>query len=35
MKLAKIDPVKEAAKKAAQEAERKKNEQLAGREQTL
>lgn len=33
MKLAKFDPVKEAAKRAAEEAERKKNQQLAGREQ--
>lgn len=38
MKLAKIDPRKEAAKKAAEEAAKKhasENEQLAGREQTL
>lgn len=36
MKLAKVDPRKEAAKKAAEEAEKKKaNEQLAGSAQTL
>lgn len=38
MKLAKVDPRKEAAKKAADEAEKKKtgpNESLAGNEQTL
>jgi hypothetical protein len=36
MKLAKVDPRKEAAKKAAEEAEKKKaNEQIAGSAQTL
>ncbi len=35
MKLAKVDPKKEAAKKAAEEERKKAGEQLAGREQTL
>jgi len=35
MKLAKVDPKKEAAKKAAEAEKKKANEQLAGTDQTL